>query len=317
LYKDWYYELEFPLIYPDNSNDFPNYECFGYERNMPKLNTSNSEVLNYFLDVCRYWIEEYDIDGWRLDVADEVNTDFWREFRKVAKSAKKDCVLIGEVWQKASYYLDGSMFDSVMNYDFLKYAKEFFIDKTVDAYGFDALVSDMRLRYREGFIYSQLNLLDSHDVPRFLSISNNNMKVYILANIFLFTSIGVPSIFYGDEQGITGIQELDYRQNMRFSGEENLLELFKKLVSIRRENKAISVGGFKTIQAKEKSGLYVYTRYDDLDEIVVALNNSSLTIELEIDIDDYTVLLEESYMKPYLKPYGYLIMKRKVISKCQ
>lgn len=311
IYKDWYYELKFPVVYPKNMNDVPNYECFGYERKMPKLNTSNPEVIEYFMDVCRYWIAEYDIDGWRLDVADEVNSEFWREFRKVTKATKPDCVLIGEVWQKAAYYLDGSMFDSVMNYDFIKYAKEFFISRSVDAYGFDGLVSDMRVRYRESFVYSQLNLLDSHDVPRFLSVADNNLSVYNLAVIFLFTAVGVPSVFYGDEQGLTGVGELDYRQNMRFSGDESLIDLFRKLTSIRSENRVVRTGGYKTLEAKEQSGLYVYSRFDETDEIVIALNNSPDSVELEVELDAYNILLEGSFNNSYLEPYGYLILKKK------
>ena len=108
--------------------DYPSYECFGYERMMPKLNTENPEVIKYFCDICRYWIEEYNIDGWRLDVASEVNNSFWRQFYSTAKATKNDVILIGEVWETVRYWLDGSIFDSTMNYDFRKHARRFFAD---------------------------------------------------------------------------------------------------------------------------------------------------------------------------------------------
>ncbi|EPI54469.1 alpha amylase, catalytic domain protein, partial [Gardnerella vaginalis JCP7275] len=71
-YKDWFYGLKFPVVRPQDGQR-PNYTCFAYERKMPKLNTSNPEVRDYFMDVCRYWLEDFDVDGWRLDVANEVD----------------------------------------------------------------------------------------------------------------------------------------------------------------------------------------------------------------------------------------------------
>lgn len=166
---------------------------------MPKLNTSNLQVQEYFCKVCRYWIEKYDIDGWRLDVANEVDHEFWRTFRKTAKSAKPDSFLIGEVWESAPTWLNGDQFDSTMNYDFRKNCRDFFALNKLDARAFDGRVTAMRMRYGKNVTLGQLNLLDSHDVPRFLSLCAGDIRKLKLAVIFQITFIGILH-FYGDEK---------------------------------------------------------------------------------------------------------------------
>ena len=104
--------------YPDPEQ--MNYECFASCNYMPKLNTANPETQEFLLDIAIYWIKEADIDGWRLDVADEVSHEFWRRFRKEVKNVKKDCVIIGENWHDAYPYLMGDQYDSIMNYSFTK-----------------------------------------------------------------------------------------------------------------------------------------------------------------------------------------------------
>lgn len=221
-YKDWFYGLQFPVIRPDNGEDYPNYECFGYERLMPKLNTANLQVQEYFCKVGRYWVEEFHTDGWRLDVASEVNDGFWRKFHEEVKAVNPEAILIGEVWESANHWLDGTIFDSAMNYDFRKHCKRFFAEGSVDAAEFDGRVTDMRMRYRKQTVYAQLNILDSHDVSRFLSVCGEDRKKYKLAIIFQMCFPGIPSVFYGDELGVTGIREEEYRQPMPWGRQQIL-----------------------------------------------------------------------------------------------
>lgn len=124
-----------------------------------------------------------------------------------------DAILIGEVWESAAHWLDGSMFDSTMNYDFRKHCRRFFGEQTADAGEFDSRMTDMRMRYRKQTVYAQLNLLDSHDVSRFRSLCRDE-ESFRLAVIFQMTFPGMPSVFYGDEVGLTGILEEEYRQPM-------------------------------------------------------------------------------------------------------
>lgn len=271
-YADWFYYLEYPVVRPEDPEEYPDYECFGYERMMPKLNTQNPEVENYFCEVCRYWIEEFDIDGWRLDVASEVNDHFWRKFAETAKKAKKDAILIGEVWETASHWLDGTMFDSTMNYDFRKHCRRFFGDASIDAREFDDRITNMRMRYRSQTVYAQLNLLDSHDVSRFLSLCGGDREKYQLAILFQMTFPGMPSVFYGDEQGLEGILEEEYRQPMCFDRQEELFSFFKTAISLRKREKTLRQGSYRTLQAEKGNGLYVYERELDGEKIRIFLN---------------------------------------------
>ncbi len=305
-YADWFYELSFPVVRPETGDEIPNYECFAYERLMPKLNTGNPEVRDYFQNVGVHWIEEYDIDGWRLDVADEVDHRFWMDFCRAVKAAKPDAAIIGEVWQSAPFWLDGRMFDSTMNYDMMKHCKRFFARGDIDAAAFDARVSDMRMRYRKNLLYGQLNLLDSHDVPRFLSICGEDARRYRLAVLFLLTFPGAPSVFYGDEQGITGMQEEDYRAPMRFD-ETELTAFFRAVIALRNANTCLRTGEFRTILAEK--GLYVYERYDEKTRIRIALNAQN-TIEEGIDaLLTGETLICDGFDGKMLTPFGYCVVR--------
>lgn len=307
-YKDWFYRLEFPVVRPQNPDDYPNYECFGYERLMPKLNTMNPEVQKYFCDVCRYWLEEYNIDGWRLDVASEVNDGFWRAFYKTAKTVNPQAVLIGEVWETANHWLDGTIFDSAMNYDFRKHCKRFFADESIDALEFDSRVTNMRMRYRKQTVYAQLNLLDSHDVTRFLSLCDGDIERYTLAVLFQMTFCGMPSVFYGDEQGLMGMEEEVYRQSMKWNASEELFEFFKSVIRLRKEFEVLRSGDYRTLQAEKNSRLYIYQRYSDNDDIRIAINME----KHDVKIDDINgkVLLSRGYNDGMLKSMGYVIIQK-------
>lgn len=179
----------------------PEYTCFSYVSNMPKTNTADPYLRQYFCDVGAYWIKEFDIDGWRLDVANELDDGFLRAFRSAVKAVKPDALLVGEVWENAAHYLNGDMLDSAMNYDFRRYCRRFFAEEAVSAEVFDANISTLLLRYREPALFAQLNLLDSHDVSRYLSLCDQDMDKMELSILFQMTFPGMPCVFYGDEKG--------------------------------------------------------------------------------------------------------------------
>lgn len=270
-YKDWFYNLSYPVIRPEDSG-VPGYACFAYEKKMPKLNTLNKEVQEYFAGVCRYWIREYKVDGWRLDVANEISRDFWRAFRKAAKEENPQAVLIGEVWENAESWLKGDAFDSTMNYDFRKYCREYFAFGKMDASSFAGAVSTMMFRYPANISRGQLNLLDTHDVPRFLSLCRGDIRRWKLAFIFLMLFPGVPSLFYGDEKKIEGITEREYRSAMPWqSSDRDFEEFVKRVLSIRKEY-ICTVSGYEVLQADKGSGLYSFIRGGDKGRILVCLN---------------------------------------------
>jgi glycosidase len=269
LYKDWFYRLEFPVLRPDTWEEIPSYECFAYERLMPKLNTANPEVRDYFCGVGQHWLKEYGIDGWRLDVASDVDDGFWRAFRKAAKAVNPDALMIGEVWESAVHWLDGSMFHSSMNYDFRKHCRDFFARGSMDAAEFDARLTNMRMRYRKNLTYAQLNLLDSHDVSRFLSLCGGDKERLKLAVLFQMCFVGIPSVYYGDEQGISGVTEDEYRRPMVWEGDPALYEFYKRAIALRRQHAALRRGDFKTLLAEGRA--FAFRRRVDGESVTVAL----------------------------------------------
>ena len=305
-YKDWFYGLQFPVIRPDNGEDYPNYECFGYERLMPKLNTANLQVQEYFCKVGRYWVEEFHTDGWRLDVASEVNDGFWRKFHEEVKAVNPEAILIGEVWESANHWLDGTIFDSAMNYDFRKHCKRFFAEGSVDAAEFDGRVTDMRMRYRKQTVYAQLNILDSHDVSRFLSVCGEDRKKYKLAIIFQMCFPGIPSVFYGDELGVTGIREEEYRQPMPWGRQDELYAFFEQAIRMRKQQKALTQGDYHTLNAVAGSRFYGFERTYEKQRVMIFLNMEEAKMTCSIP-ENAEILMQEGWKDNILDPYGYVV----------
>jgi len=274
-YKDWFYHLEFPVVRPEDPEAYPDYACFGYERMMPKLDTANPQVRDYFAAVGAYWVREFGIDGWRLDVASEVDDGFWRAFRRAVKAENPGALLIGEVWETAGHWLNGDMFDSTMNYDFRKHCRRFFGERSLDAAGFSGRLTQMLTRYRVQLLPAQLNLLDSHDVSRFLSLCGGDVRPYRLAVLFLMCFVGMPTIFYWDELGLQGVLEAEYRAPMPWQGGDRaLLEFFRRAIALRRELPPLRRGDFRVLSAQPGSGLLVFSRSFGGQRVTVALNCS-------------------------------------------
>lgn len=280
-YRDWFYHLEFPVVRPESGEPIPGYECFGYERTMPKFDTANAQVRDYLCRVGEHWVRAFDIDGWRLDVASEIDDGFWREFRRRVKAVKPDCLLVGEVWETARHWLNGDMFDSTMNYDFRKHARRFFAEESIDARAFAGRCGDMLMRYRKQMIPSQLNLLDSHDVSRFLSLCGGDARRYRLAVLFQLTFPGMPSIFYGDELGAMGVREEEYRRAMPWAdGDTALWDFFRRAIALRRAHAALRGGSFRVLRAESGERLLIYAREGGGERLTVAINAGSASVQL-------------------------------------
>lgn len=234
LYYDWF------VIKGDFPRKFPlNYEVFAECEYMPKWNTSNSDVQEYLISVALYYIKEFDIDGWRLDVSDEISHDFWRRFRKAVKQEKKDAVIIGENWHDASNYLRGDQYDSIMNYAFTKCALDYFAYGKMNACQAADKLNDLLARNTDTVNDMMLNLLDSHDTDRFYSeVSENPDKLYA-ALCLLFFYPGAPSVFYGTECYTSGGYDPDCRRCMNWESvnrsEKNIVtKLLQQLSKIKK-----------------------------------------------------------------------------------
>lgn len=305
-YKDWFYELTFPVIRPTSYEKLPAYQCFAYEMKMPKLNTSNTEVQEYFAKVGQYWIRNYKIDGWRLDVANEIDRNFWRTFRKAVKSVNREVVLIGEVWENSETWLRGDAFDSTMNYDFRKHSRDFFAFDLIDASSFAQRMNRMLLRYSHNVSSGQLNLLDSHDVPRFLSLCKGSIQRWKQAFLVLMLFPGVPSLFYGDECGIMGIQENEYRSPMNW-GQENssLTDYVKKVISIRKEY-LDDQSSLKAWKEWEKSNVFAFVREGEKGKILVAVNKGNATERIYVS-EMKDILISGHVQGKDMNPGGYTV----------
>ena len=258
-YKDWYYPFSFPLKW--KWGEKPNYWTFGYAGPMPKLNTSNPEVREYIFGVIRKWMA-LGIDGWRLDVADEVSHDFWKAFRKVVKSINKDALIIGEVWYESSPWLLGDEYDTVMNYEFsrdiglLTNDKNYKCSDFVNDYSF--LLGRVHKRVRN-YLW---NLIDSHDTPRFLTSSKSKKKLKFALALQMVLP-GMPMIYYGDEVGMEGKQDPDCRRGMIWDEEKQdkeLLTYYKKWINVRKNSKALQKGATKFINVNDETKTFEIIR---------------------------------------------------------
>ena len=152
------------------------------------------------------------IDGWRLDVADEVSHDFWRRFRKEVKRENPQAILIAESWHDAGSWLRGDQFDGIMNYSFTKACIDFFAKKTRTVQSFCDRLNELLMRNTDQANEMMLNLLDSHDTERFLTLAGEDRAALRCALAVMFFYPGMPCICYGTEIGMIGEYEPDSRR---------------------------------------------------------------------------------------------------------
>ncbi len=216
-----------------------NYEMFAACTYMPKWNTSNPEVQKYLTEIACYYLREFHIDGWRLDVCDEVSHEFWRYFRKEVKKTDPQAVIIGENWHDASDSLRGDQYDSIMNYAFTKSCLDYFAWKKRSAAQMADHLNDLRMRNTDTVNGMLLNLLDSHDTHRFFSEVKEDPEAVKAALCLLYLFPGVPCIFYGTEILMPGGFDPDCRRCMDWSktGEKGeygqIHRLLKQLADLR------------------------------------------------------------------------------------
>ncbi|MFE4573428.1 glycoside hydrolase family 13 protein [Paenibacillus chitinolyticus] len=270
-YRDWFHIKEYPL----RTEPRPSYHCFAFESHMPKLNTANPEVRNYLLDVAEYWVRECDIDGWRLDVANEVDHEFWREFRKKLKELKPDFYILGEIWHDAMPWLQGDQFDAVMNYPATDAILDYFAMGEIDARELGSRINRLLASYPQQVNEAAFNILGSHDTPRLLTRIPDEAKAK-LAVLLQFTLPGTPCIYYGDEIGMQGGPDPDCRKPMQWDAERQnhgLLAFYRMLIELRRTRRALSEGTFRFVYA-EKDQLIVLRKNAE-EELYICVNNSS------------------------------------------
>jgi glycosidase len=348
---------------------------------MPKFNTENPEVIDYLFNVARYWVQEFDIDGWRLDVAEKIDISFWKQFRIWVKEINPKAYISGEIlwdnWQanlmfNAAPWLQGDAFDGVMNYRFAQAINLFIADvnNRISPQAFADSIGSIKNEYYKDNFYAVQNLFDSHDVDRLSSQIVNPDRWYDhqanpqqnkeykirkpdasellkqkLAIGIQMTMPGAPMIYYGDEAGMWGGDDPDCRKPMvwsefRYESEiadpldrerkpdsvffnTNLFNYYKKLIAIRKENKALTAGDLDFLSMFGNSNILVYKRTLENKSVYIILNNNNVNKSIQLrsgSLDrsrkDLTDIINGSqvkvigdYYKIDLQPYQIMLLK--------
>ena len=294
-YLDWYFVDKFPL--DTEPGQAPNFKCFGYYGGMPKLNLKNPEVEKYVTDVACYWLKECDIDGWRMDVGDEISHYFWKHFRRAVKAVKKDALIIGEIWHYAGDFLEGDEWDTVMNYPFYLNLIDLLADEKIGVSRFIQNLGYMKGRLNKKCYPLMWNLIDSHDTARFLHLCNNKQKQH-LAAAFQLLMPGMPMIYYGDELAMPGANDPDCRRGMYWDEEyrdNEMLEWYKRLIQVRRTHACIVEGELAETITRDEDGTIVLIRKNTEETIALIFNCSNDTKEFKEYAGRYNLLGESVF----------------------
>ena len=295
-YLDWYFIDELPP--KGEMGEIPNYKCFGYYGGMPKLNLKNPEVEKYITDVACYWIKECDIDGWRMDVGDEISHFFWKNFRKAIKAVKKDMLIIGEIWHYAGDFLEGDEWDTVMNYPFYLNMIDLLADTRINVSQFVQNLGYLEGRLNKKCYPLMWNLIDSHDTARFLHLCNDNKKKQHLAAAFQLLLPGMPMVYYGDEFAMPGANDPDCRRGMYWDEEYQDKEMFKwykKLLQIRKTHTCVVDGELIEISARDEEETIVMIRKNGEETIAMIFNCSTRMKEFNEYAQKYNLITDSVF----------------------
>jgi len=288
----------------------PTYEAWYNVPNMPKLNLSNPATRQYFLDVTTYWLREFDIDGWRMDVARHIAPDFWQDFRRVAQAARPDCYLLSEIWGDTSPWLQGDQFDATMNYFLRDLSLGYFAHQTMSTPEFvDGLLRMLAL-YAPQVQAVTHNLLSSHDTERFLTMAGGDLTRLKLAMLLQLTLPGAPGLYYGDEIGMEGGHDPDCRRAFPWhqpeSWQRDVLEMAKTLTHLRKTHLALRHGDFFLVWQGEDAFaflrryegqrvLVVVNRGEKIDRLVLPVAATAATMlwgDVRVESREETVLVK-------------------------
>ncbi|MDC7291613.1 alpha-amylase family glycosyl hydrolase [Blautia schinkii] len=288
-YCNWYKGVNFGWNSPYNDG-------FGYEawRNcfeLVNLNLWEPKVREYLLEVVGFWIDEFDIDGIRLDCADCLEFSFMEELRRFTNEKKADFWLMGEVIHgDYSRYIGPHMLDSVTNYELHKGLYSGHND-----HNYFEIAHTIRREFdQNGGIYRGLKLysfVDNHDVDRIASKLQVPGHIYPVHTL-LFTLPGIPSIYYGSEWGIQGRKEganddplrpaVDLDEVLKDVPDPELLEWVQTLGRIHKEQPALSDGTYQELLLTNRQ--FAFARVLGDEGVIVAVNNHDKEAELNIRV---------------------------------
>ncbi len=308
-YFDWYYVNKEDFAKKANTKDGRFYS-FAFVAEMPKLNTNNPQVVEYFTGVCKEWVKEFDVDGIRFDVGNEISHQFIKHLHSELKSLKKDLFLLGEIWTDSSPYLDGDEYDSVMNYPFLQTVGNFFSDKKLNANDFKHKINYCYSLYKQQINEVLFNLLDSHDVARLINKARS-YDAFIQQLTLLLTMPGSPCIYYGTEIALEGENDPYNRKPMPWDKvadeqHQRIFEDVKSLISIRKSKGFTSSAPLVWPDETNNSRLVHYYRGSDRKSEVF-INLADQTVDIQINGE---VLFSHNFHQGSLNCGGVVIIAR-------
>lgn len=340
-YHDWY------DFHAPEKEGAPDYTAWWGIRILPRLNTHLDSCREFFTGkdgVAEHYMRE-GIDGWRLDVADELPDRFLEELRERIHSVNPESVLIGEVWENAAdkiaygkrrSYFRGAQLDSVMNYPTRKALLDY--AEFGDASALAAALTDLYSSYPRSVSASLMNLIGTHDTERVLTILGNAQKVrenayaynavqeklrlsaeerangvklLKMISALQYTLFGFPCVYYGDEAGMEGMSDPFCRYPFPWHKiDTEINEHYKKLGALRRGEKIFTGGEFKITRAE--GGYFEFIRYNKEEKhyVKVAVNmGEPLRVEAAGGVNLYTG--KRIVGNPVLKNGEFLIARMK------
>jgi cyclomaltodextrinase / maltogenic alpha-amylase / neopullulanase len=248
----------------------------------------NWPVVNHLLDTTEFWLTEMDVDGFRMDVPNEVPFWFWKLFRERVRSIKPDAYLVGELWSSAPEWVGNTTFDAIMNYRHFKDPVNNWIGNgRGNAQGFEAGLAPGRTAYPSQAVRVMMNLIDSHDTVRFITTAGGDRRRLMLAALFQMSYLGAPHIWYGDEIGMEGQRDPDCRRPFYWTYEQDpgrvmIRNFYRRIIHLRRDNPALRRGDFRLVQARGDD--YAFLREDTSDAFLVVLHNTAQAGPVVLDL---------------------------------
>ncbi len=299
-YLDWFTVKQFPLR-AYHKRRKPNYAAWWSLPALPKFNTENPAVREFLMGVAEHWLRQ-GIDGWRLDVPREIKTEgFWEEFRCRVKAVNPEAYILGEIWDDADGWLTGTRVDAVMNYVFTRACLGFFGGEKLDTSfrpggyrlrplggrAFGDAIEESLARKRWETNLAQLNLLSSHDTPRFLTSIRGDRRRLKIAVLFQMAFAGAPCVYYGDEIGLEGGREPACRGSFPWDEDRwdtELLAWTRACIHLRHAHSALRRGTFLPLEAGQST--YAFARQCEEELLVAAFNAGESACELRLSVAD-------------------------------
>jgi glycosidase len=287
-YLDWFHINGFPLdAYADGQAE--RYLAWWDLKSLPKFNTINPEVRAYLLDVARFWIEQ-GIDGWRLDVPNEIDDDsFWAEFRALVKSINPQAYLVGEIWTADPRWVGPDHFDGLMLYPLRAALIDLLAEQKLTPSGFASEVEAIRTTFPPEYNIAHMLLAGSHDTPRVGTLSGDSRVTWLMF-FLLFGFPGAPVIYYGDEIGLQGGKDPDCRRAFKWDSsqwDQLLRRRIKSLIAIRQRYAALRKGSYQICSHDDKMGMLLSLRRTADQTIWQVANTTSQTQVYRLPLQDW------------------------------